>query len=558
MPVPDQTRSPRRIRRSLAGLLAAVALVGIAGAGAPGVSAGGGGTIGDELFGTYSASARANGVQITYDAENVFPVSPILQATVPEALATLSSGPSGYSLASLAYPGPLIADIGTVIALASEDAPPVPPYPVRQESFHPTGPAKAVEGGQGGPEMRAETSPSSSEAVAHYADAGDDQAVTFGNVVSHSTTEVLGDELVSRARTEVSDVVVLGGVLTIDSVVTDIVAVHDGKGGATAGRTIAQGVQVLGLDARLTGDGLELTEAPPAEPTEEEPPLPIPSDDSPLGQVVGPVQDGVEQVNGGAAEAEQQAMPPIEKALAQAGIEVQLLQPEQTIAEGMASRAAGGLKITFRYKGREQKEMNDLVTGLPPELRQSLGPAPNPVNMLIENHIVSVAMAPAFVNASAAPLFEVNIPEFVPPTFPDPAPPVVPDTPDTGSSTVTPGDTTTIDPSSGFETALPTPGSSAGSTGTGPSFAGPSATPSTPGAGTPRATPPQAVADAVPMQTQPVRAILTGAVPAFLALVLALAAPLFAAGAGKLADTALAPAATSCPHGRDVPDAPRE
>ena len=43
-----------------------------------------------------------------------------------------------------------------------------------------------------------------------------------------------------------------------------------------------------------------------------------------------------------------------------------LSQPEQTIAAGMASRAAGGLKITFRYKGREQKEMNDLVTGLPP------------------------------------------------------------------------------------------------------------------------------------------------------------------------------------------------
>ena len=36
----------------------------------------------------------------------------------------------------------------------------------------------------------------------------------------------------SRTRVVANDIVVLGGVLTIDSVVTDLVAVHDGTAGS--------------------------------------------------------------------------------------------------------------------------------------------------------------------------------------------------------------------------------------------------------------------------------------------------------------------------------------
>src|SRR5688500_19719992 len=102
--------------------------------------------------------------------------------------------------------------------------------------------------------------------------------------------------------------------------------------------------------------------------------------------------------------------------------------------------------------------MNQLVQSVPPELRASLGPVPNPVNMLIENHIVGYDLAAAFVNASAAPLFTVNIPPFVTPTFPDPTtPPVVPDSPASPSDPVvmpeTSGDQAFQPP--GFYTPVP-------------------------------------------------------------------------------------------------------
>jgi hypothetical protein len=534
----------RRVRRGLAGLLAGCALLGTASAGVPSVEARPAQT-GDELFGTYTASSRANGVQVTYDAEGLFPVSPVMQTTVPEALATLSSGPSGYALASLAYPGPLVADLGTVIALTQEDAPDVPPYPVRQEAFFPTGPTTATEGSDGGPVMRARTRKSSSSAVAHYA-ASDDPAapVTFGKVTSRSSSEVLDGRLVSRARSEVTDVVVLGGVLTIDSVVTDIVAVHDGEGGGTDGRTVATGVRFLGLDARLTRKGIEVEPAG-AEPPPETPLGELPDPPAGLGDLAEPLEEVTGPLNDGAEEVQRQAMPPASEALAEAGIKVRLMQPRQVIAPGSASRNAGGLVIDFRYEGRNQAELNELVRSIPAELRQSLGPVPNPVNMLVENHITGVAVAPASVTASAAPLFLVDIPEFVPPVFEDPVIPPV-----DGGQTVPATVPTTSGGSSGgrlggsgFETALP------GTDQSGGGRAGGSGTAGGPGRGT---------VDAVALESRPVRAILTGAVPAFLALVLLGLAPLFASGSTKLADAALAPTAASCPFGRDRPDVPRE
>ena len=69
----------------------------------------------------------------------------------------MNKSPSGYALASLVYPGPLLADLPTVLALGGFDqqtAPlgderpmtgDIPAYPIRAEAFYPSGPTSKTQ-----------------------------------------------------------------------------------------------------------------------------------------------------------------------------------------------------------------------------------------------------------------------------------------------------------------------------------------------------------------------------------------------------------------------------
>ena len=96
-------------------------------------------------FGGFASSGRANGLQLTYNVENVFPIpAPIFQASVPEASATMESGPTATALGSVAYPGSLLANLPAVVAQSDAECgrvrarrtrcgprPPIPPGPRR-------------------------------------------------------------------------------------------------------------------------------------------------------------------------------------------------------------------------------------------------------------------------------------------------------------------------------------------------------------------------------------------------------------------------------------------
>ena len=88
-------RSTGRTRRRWSGiaalgvLLAAFGLGGVqspAQAQAPATGA--------DLFGGFNLTGRSNGIQVSYNVENVFPLPPpLLQVSAPEALSTSQSGP---------------------------------------------------------------------------------------------------------------------------------------------------------------------------------------------------------------------------------------------------------------------------------------------------------------------------------------------------------------------------------------------------------------------------------------------------------------------------------
>ncbi len=308
----------------------------------------------------------------------------------------------------------------------------------------------------------------------------------------------------SRTRVVATDVVVLGGVLTIDSVVTDLVAVHDGETGATSGGTTATGVRFLGLAASLTDEGLVLAEAPP-----------VVGPGAPLGDLLDPLVPGLNDALGPLQAALQdvldQAVPQLDELLATAGIDIALVTPEEGIATtGAATRLSSGLSITLSYEGREQDALVELLAAIPDELKPNLGPIPNPVSFLAENHIVGLSIAPAAVSSLAGPPF----PDFVV-DVPDLAPPAgTPSFGDVGSGGVAP-DFATPTP------ALPTP------SGSGSGIAAESAA-----------------------------SVLSGAVPALMVVLALFAAPLFGLGSSRLADNVLAPAGVPCPIGLDQPPAP--
>lgn len=506
----DRRLELRRRRRRLALVVGAASLLGLGGSfpaqaqeGSDAVPAPG--PTGEELFGAYQLEARGIGVQGTYEIEGLLPGgSPVMDLTLPETLARFSSGPSGYGLASLAYPGGIVANFGSLVAQSGGSGDEVPPYPIKAEAFYPAGPTESDASQPGGVVQRVTTDDRSVQVDATFPAIDAPPVVSIGSVASASRSAVEGALAIGRSRVALGDVRILGGVITIESLVTDLVAAHDGQTGSTNGGTVASGVRFLGLAASLTEDGLVLDKAPPA----EGPAAPLGgvlSDAAgPLTGVVGPLQEQLAAVL-------DQAVPKVDEILAQAGIALTIIDPrDEQVDSGAATRTTTGLSLTMSYKGREQQALVDLINSVPPELKPNVGPIPNPVTFMAENHITGLALGPATVSSLATPPFpviDIPMPDFA------------------GDFAAPLGDSVMPLTPAGFSTPtapLPTPATG---------------TTTTDG-------------------TDPISSAVGGAVPAILVALALVASPLFGAGSARLADTALAAASTSCPMGLDKPPTP--
>jgi hypothetical protein len=512
------SRPERSARTRLAGLAVVAFLLGLVAT--PSVQAQpapGGPTQEDvDRFGGFIVSGRGNGFQLTYDSPGLLPTgSPIFQLSVPEALATLNSGPVGYALASFAYPGPLVADLGAALAASGTETG-IPPYPVRAEAFFPSGPTEAGEGDQG-TEMTAVTEFGDSRAHTSFSGLQFGPAAFVGSSTATSQSVIEGGNVVSRARSFVSDVVLFGGIMTIESVVTDIVATSNGAESDSAGRTRASGVAVLGMPAVIDDDGIRFSDTPSDDPGDN--PVGGPVDDA-LGGALDPVQGGLEEAVGPLNDLFDQlgiaGDDALQQLFDQAGIRVELLDPIAVSEGGTAERTANGLSVTMDYDGSNTPVLTELLSLVPSESlpAENLGPVPfSPqglFNLMKETHITGVALAPANVVTAATPAFELDLGEI------DIDVPVgstgAPSAPTGGS--VAPG-------GSDFETA------------------------------TPELPPAADGSDAVPTSSR--SGLPFGdAIPALLVLGALLGGPFFAAGSRRLADNTLAGVASHCPDGLDA------
>lgn len=495
---PRDRMARSRVRRSLVGLAAAAALLGFGAGGLhdPVSAQDATGQTGEQLFGSYDLESRGVGVQTRYEIEGLLPGgAPVLDLTIPETLARFSSGPTGYGLASLLYPGGIIVNLNSLVAQAGADATNIPDYPVRAEAFYPAGPLDASSQAIGTQEVR--TNELGVDARGLFPSIDANPAISVASVTSASRSGIEDDKAVSRTRVVLGGVNLLGGVISIDSLVTDLVAVHDGKEGAVDGGTTATGVRFLGLAASLTGDGLVLDEAPPAQ-----------GPGAPLGTVLNPVLGGLQQLTAPVQDLIEQvldqAVPSLDEVLAAAGIQVSLLSGDEVQTDSGASAfRSAGLSLTLSYKGAEQQGLIELIESIPPDLRPNIGPLPNPVSFLANNHITGLTLGLGTVSALASGPFDADAGDGGDVSLDGGLPPF-----DVGG---------VGDP--GFSTPLPelpgtTPGGDLGET---------------------------------------IGSVASAGIPAGLIILLLLLSPLFGVASTRLADNVLAGTSSSCPSGLDEP-----
>jgi hypothetical protein len=156
-------------------LLGALGLASI-GAGAVGAQEGG-----DVVVNGLTAVASSDGMGSTFGDPGAQPY-PLGKGDVAHSEATLSTGPSGYALASTLWPGPLAANAGSLVVLLGGPAEAGQVnYGGRAEAFSPAGPHDAEL-----PGMRAHADGAVAEASAGAEDVGGQPGVATGNIVTRS------------------------------------------------------------------------------------------------------------------------------------------------------------------------------------------------------------------------------------------------------------------------------------------------------------------------------------------------------------------------------------
>src|SRR5207244_427453 len=71
----------------------------------------------DAAFGSFSLSADAPGIHLIFDTQQA-PAHPAGEGAFPKAYSSLEAGPIGFGLASVAWPGPLAGNLGSLIVLS--------------------------------------------------------------------------------------------------------------------------------------------------------------------------------------------------------------------------------------------------------------------------------------------------------------------------------------------------------------------------------------------------------------------------------------------------------
>lgn len=252
------------MRRSGLALLASGALA-VAGALAPLAAVQAADAEPGSALGAYVTSAKADAVQVRF-RESAYCFGSAAgkngcELVLPEATSTLRSGPIGSSLAAVAWPGDLAANIGSLLVTASNGQVPDQARmlndPVRAEN-QTNGPKDTVTyDGAPGTTMIAVAKEFVTSAEAAVSSTQATPAGTFGRSESTTKTYVDGPgKAVSVAHASVQDISLAGGLIKIASVTSDATATTDGAKATATGKTVVSGMTINSVPVTIGDNGI--------------------------------------------------------------------------------------------------------------------------------------------------------------------------------------------------------------------------------------------------------------------------------------------------------------
>jgi hypothetical protein len=329
----------------------------------------------------YSGSAAASGVHAFYNPEGLLPVAAPVDAGVPDALATVDTGPATFARASVADPGDLLANPDALIGLGVSQWKPgtLPPYPFRVDAASGSKTPSAESSPGPGLDARVDAADNGSHATSTTPAVSAPPIANVGSMSAAATTTMGSDNssVTTHALTKVSHFDLLG-LLTIDSVVTDLTSTSTGGPVKLSGGTVVSGASFMGQPVTIDATGVHAAKG------------------SPLASA-GALNSLVAAVTGSLTST-------LNDALVKAGIRITVLGPVKTAGDDTGQLGSEGLRIDLDVNQQTFPAMKTLFDQLAPLAHNPVPGAPGPedvINVLEANHLFAIEVGRGVVSLQA-------------------------------------------------------------------------------------------------------------------------------------------------------------
>jgi hypothetical protein len=213
-------------------------------------------------FGSFNLAANAPVQQVRFNDADKCGGSPGgtggCEGVVPETVSMLRNGPIGYALSSIAWPGVLAGNLGSIVIVSGgPDQAKALNSPVRAESRTGSGPDTVTNTDYPGAKMVATAKDDLVVAAAEVAQSTSQDAGTFNHSTSRTKVALTGPaSAVGEAFSHAQDISLAGGVVTIGSVTSTAKGTTDGVKASATGRTLVNDVKIGGVPVTIDEHGV--------------------------------------------------------------------------------------------------------------------------------------------------------------------------------------------------------------------------------------------------------------------------------------------------------------